>query len=97
MIMGSLLKALDDTISITYALAVTPPSIFVGLVPVSLWGVGTRDGALAYFLEGITVAEIAISAGFLYTALVYWFLGIIGTPFLLFVRRNPKWSTRIQN
>ena len=92
MIMGSLLKALDDTISITYAFAVTPPSIFVGLVPVSLWGVGTRDGALAYFLQEITAPEVAISTGFLYTAFVYWFLGIIGTPFLLFAKRKLKES-----
>ena len=97
MIMGLLLKALDDTISITYAFALTPLSIFAGLVPVSLWGVGTRDGALAYFLQGITAPEIAISAGFLYTALVYWLLGLLGTPFLLFARRNQKGSTPIQN
>jgi uncharacterized membrane protein YbhN (UPF0104 family) len=96
-IMGLLLKALDDSISLTYAIAVTPPSIFAGLVPVSLWGVGTRDGALAYFLQGITSPEIAISAGFLYTALVYWLLGLIGTPFLLFARRNQKGPTPIQD
>lgn len=92
-IMGLLLKALDDTISLTYAFAGTPPSIFAGLVPVSLWGVGTRDGALAYFLQEITAPEVAISAGFLYTALVYWFLGIIGTPFLLFAKRKLKESS----
>lgn len=96
-IMGCLLKAFDPNITFAHSLAVTPPSIFAGLVPVSLWGVGTRDGALAYFLQGITVPEIAISAGFLYTALVYWFLGIIGTPFLLFARRNQKGSTPIPN
>jgi len=97
MIMGLLLKALEGTIGITYAFAITPPSIFAGLIPVSLWGVGTRDGALAYFLQGITTPEIAISAGFLYTALVYWLLGLLGTPFLLFARRNQKGSTPIQN
>jgi uncharacterized membrane protein YbhN (UPF0104 family) len=97
MVMGLLLKALDGTIAITYAFAITPPSIFAGMVPVSLWGVGTRDGALAYFLQGITTPEIAISAGFLYTALVYWLLGLLGTPFLFFARRNRKESTPIQN
>ena len=92
-IMGCLLKAFDQNITFVHAFAVTPPSIFAGLVPVSLWGVGTRDGALAYFLQGITAPEIAISAGFLYTALVYWFLGIIGTPFLLFAKRKLKESS----
>ena len=89
-IMGLLFNALHFCHSLPLAFAVTPPSIFAGMVPVSLWGVGTRDGALAYFLQGITSPEIAISAGFLYTALVYWLLGVIGTPFLLFAKRNLK-------
>ena len=96
-IMGLLLNALDHSTSLKYAFAVTPPSIFAGMVPVSLWGVGTRDGALAYFLQGITTPEIAISAGFLYTALVYWLLGVIGTPFLLFAKRNLKEQPSIQD
>ena len=65
-------------------------SIFTGMVPVSLWGIGTRDGALAYFMQGITSPEIAISAGCLYTALVYWLLGLIGTPFLLFAKMKNQ-------
>ena len=89
-VMGLLLKAFEDTISLTHAFAVTPPSILVGIVPVSLWGVGTRDGALAYFLQGFTSPENAISAGFLYTAFVYWLLGLIGLPALLFARRKTK-------
>jgi uncharacterized membrane protein YbhN (UPF0104 family) len=97
MIMGCLLKAFDPNITFLHSFAVTPPSIFAGLVPVSLWGVGSRDGALAYFLQGITAPEIAISAGFLYTALVYWLLGLLGSPFLLFAKRNQKESTPIQD
>lgn len=93
MIMGLLLKAFDDTISLTHAFAVTPPTILVGIVPVSLWGVGTRDGALAFFLQGLTAPENAISAGFLYTALVYWLLGLIGLPALLLARRKTKTIT----
>lgn len=90
MIMGLLLKAFDETLSLAHALATTPPSILAGIVPVSLWGVGTRDGALAYFLQGFTATENAISAGFLYTVLVYWLLGLIGLPALLLARRKTK-------
>ena len=90
MIMGLLLKAFDETLSLTHALATTPPSILAGTVPVSLWGVGTRDGALAYFLQGFTAPENAISAGFLYTVLVYWLLGLIGLPALLLARSKNK-------
>jgi uncharacterized membrane protein YbhN (UPF0104 family) len=92
-IMGCLFQAFDQNITLAHALAVTPPSIIVGIVPVSLWGVGTRDGALAYFLHGLTAPENAISAGFLYTALVYWLLGLIGLPALLCARRKTKTIT----
>ena len=90
MIMALLLKAFDETLSLAQALATTPPSILAGIVPVSLWGVGTRDGALAYFLHGFTEPQNAISAGFLYTVLVYWLLGLIGLPALLLARRKTK-------
>lgn len=89
-IMGFLVKAFDHTVSLTHVFSATPPSIIAGIVPVSLWGVGTRDGALAYFLQGSTPAENAISAGFLYTVLVYWLLGLIGLPVLFFAKRKTK-------
>ena len=89
-VMGLLLNALDNSYSLPLAFAVTPPSIFAGMVPVSLWGIGTRDGALAYFMNGMTSPEIAISAGCLYTALVYWLLGLVGTPFLLFAKMKNQ-------
>ncbi len=88
--MGFLVKAFDHTVSLTHAFSATPPSIIAGIIPVSLWGVGTRDGALAYFLQGFTSAENAISAGFLYTALLYGLLGLIGLPALFFAKRKTK-------
>ena len=96
-IMALLLHSIDPKLIFLHSLAATPPSILSGILPISFWGIGVRDGALAYFLQGITTPEIAISAGFLYTALVYWLLGLIGTPFLLFAKRKPKESNPIQN
>ena len=87
-IMGFLIKAFDESVTATHVFAATPPSILAGIVPVSLWGVGTRDGALAYYLQGVTAAENALSAGFFYTVLVYWLLGLIGLPSLLFAKRK---------
>jgi uncharacterized membrane protein YbhN (UPF0104 family) len=89
-IMGFLVKAFDDSVSSTHVFAATPPSIIAGIVPVSLWGVGTRDGSLAYFLQGVTEPENAVSAGFFYTVLVYWLLGLIGLPALFFAKRKTK-------
>jgi uncharacterized membrane protein YbhN (UPF0104 family) len=87
-IMSLLLHSIDSKLIFLHSLAATPPSILSGILPISFWGIGVRDGALAYFLNGVVAPEIAISAGFLYTALVYWLLGLIGTPFLLFAKRN---------
>ena len=92
--MGFLIKAFDDSVSSTHVFAATPPSIIAGIVPVSLWGVGTRDGSLAYFLQGVTEPENAVSAGFFYTVLVYWLLGLIGLPALFFARRKTKKITK---
>ncbi len=89
-IMCLLVKAFDDTVPSTHVFAATPPSILAGIIPVSLWGVGTRDAALAYYLQGITAPENALSAGFFYTALVYWLLGLIGLPTLFFAKRKQK-------
>ena len=93
-IMGLLIKSFDRDVSLSYAFATTPPSIIAGIIPVSLWGVGTRDGALAYLLQDLTSLENAIAAGFLYTALVYWLLGLIGLPALFFAKRKTKDITK---
>ena len=86
-IIALLLQSIDQTFQIWLAYSAAPPSIFVGILPISLWGVGTRDAALAYFLDGFTNIENIMAAGFLYTALVYWLLGFIGMPALLYTRK----------
>ena len=77
-IMGNLLRAVDPNMSFLHSLYATPPSILGGILPISLWGIGTRDGIFAYCLQQFTAPENSISAGFLYTAHVYWLLGILG-------------------
>ena len=88
LIMGCLLRSFDKTLSFVQAFSATPPAILAGIVPISLWGIGTRDGTLALFLHDATAAENALAAGFLYTALVYWMLGLIGLPALGIARRT---------
>jgi len=90
LIIALLLRSIDRTFQIWIAYSAAPPSIFMGILPISLWGVGTRDAALAYFLDGFTNIENIMAAGFLYTALVYWLLGFIGIPALLFARKSNE-------
>ena len=90
LIIALLLQSIDRNFHIWLAYSAAPPSIFVGILPISLWGVGTRDAALAYFLDGSTLIENIMAAGFLYTALVYWLLGLIGVPALLYSRKSRE-------
>ena len=96
-IMGNLLRAVDPNMSFLHSLYATPPSILGGILPISLWGIGTRDGIFAYCLQQFTAPENSISAGFLYTVHVYWLLGILGIPFLFFatkLKRSLKEESR---
>ena len=58
-----------------------PVAIFVGLLPVTLGGMGTRDAAmLVLFADYGDPAQI-LAAGLLYSLLSYWVLGVLGLPF----------------
>ncbi len=96
-VMGCLIKSFDHSITFFHAFSVTPPSIIAGIIPVSLWGVGTRDGALVFFLQDFTASKNAISAGFLYTVIAYWLLGLLGLPFLASFRGKIRNLQNNQN
>lgn len=76
-------QAIGSPVPLTTILAVLPLAIFVGLLPITISGMGTRDGALVLLLISVVEAESALAAGLLYTATSYWFLALIGLPFFL--------------
>lgn len=65
-----------------------PLAIFVGILPITLEGMGTRDGALIYFFSTLASTSQIITVGIWYSLLGYWFLAILGLPWLrsLFVK-----------
>lgn len=77
-----LLRAVYIDVPFITVLAVMPLAIFVGLLPLTISGIGTRDAALVWLLATMASAEKALAAGILYTAVSYWFLGLLGLPFL---------------
>ncbi|MCJ7692896.1 MAG: flippase-like domain-containing protein [Sedimentisphaerales bacterium] len=89
-------RAIGGPVPLTTILAVLPLAIFVGLLPITVSGMGTRDGALVLLLTEVVVAESALAAGLLYTVISYWFLALIGLPFflwslsLLYPAKEPK-------
>lgn len=78
-------------------MAALPAAIFVGLVPVTIAGMGTRDSALIRLLAGQAAPEISLGVGMLYSLFGYWLPGLVGLPFLRHALRassdNPKQSS----
>ncbi|NLE44136.1 MAG: flippase-like domain-containing protein [Chloroflexi bacterium] len=61
--------------------AAMPIAIFVGLLPVTVAGMGTRDSAMIVLFSTVASASQVLSVSLLYPILNYWLLAIIGIPF----------------
>jgi len=84
---AALLSGIGAHVPFDYVLAALPIAVFVGLIPVTLGGMGTRDAAMVYLFSGMVPASQVVAVSLLYTAFLYWFLGIAGLPFLRGVLR----------
>ena len=80
-------------------LAALPAAIFVGLVPVTLMGMGTRDAALIRLLSPVAAAPVSLGAGLLYSLCGYWLPGLAGIPFLrrALVRESARDRTGVSS
>ena len=60
-----------------------PLAIFVGLLPLTLSGMGTRDPAFIALFGGLGVAaEVSLGVGLLYSLYGYWLPALVGLPFM---------------
>ncbi len=57
-------------------------AIFIGLLPVTFAGVGTRDAAMLYFLGPATGKGVALALG-VFATLRYVLAGLAGLPFIV--------------
>ena len=81
-------KALGVDIPFSFMIAALPIAIFIGLIPISISGMGTRDAALIYLFSGFTSPGICLSVGILYSIFGYWLLSLIGLPFFRHIWRK---------
>lgn len=65
-----------------------PLAIFAGLVPLTLWGLGTRDAALVALFANVAPAATMATVGLL-TATRYLIPGAVGIPFIV-TRGEPS-------
>lgn len=78
LVMWCLLNAVDAGVGYVQAAATGPLAVLVGIVPVSVSGIGTRDGAWVWLLRDIAEPPRVLAAGLLYTVVAYWWLALIG-------------------
>lgn len=72
--------AFKTEIPVLYMVAAFPIAIFVGLLPVTLTGMGTRDAAIVYLFSSFAPPEVCITVGLLYALFGYWLPSLIGLP-----------------
>ena len=72
------------------AMAFVPLSIFVGLIPITLAGAGTRDAAFVFFLQRYASSGQSLSASVLYGLQGYWIPALVCLPLLYFFFKRPK-------
>lgn len=76
------MRAVGITIPALPALRATAVAILAGIVPVTISGIGTRDAVLVLELAEYGQSDGLAAAGLIYTALIYWFLALIGAAAL---------------
>lgn len=76
-----LFQSVGANVTLGFTAAALPIAIFVGLFPVTIAGMGTRDTALVVLFSGFATAPQALAVGLLYSFFGYWLLTILGLPF----------------
>jgi glycosyltransferase 2 family protein len=83
LVLWSLTQAFGGGVEFGYLAAIYPLAIVAGLAPITLGGMGTRDGAFVFFLSAVMTSEKATLIGFGYTVLVYWMLSLVCSSMFL--------------
>jgi uncharacterized membrane protein YbhN (UPF0104 family) len=76
-IITTLFLSAGINISLNQILSFWPISIIIGLLPISISGFGSRDITFISLIDMPELSESVLTATFLYTAHLYWLLGII--------------------
>lgn len=75
-------RALGVSVPLLFATGALPLAIFVGLLPLTLSGMGTRDAALIALFARFAPEPVSLGVGLLYSLFGYWIPAVVGLPFL---------------
>lgn len=76
-----LFAAIGSDIPLAFVLASMPVAIVIGLLPITLGGMGIREGAMMVLFADHATSEQILSAGLLYTLLGYGLFSFLGAFF----------------
>jgi len=83
-------RALHSDVSAFLVFGLVPLAILVGLIPLTVAGVGTRDSAMIYFFAPYESPALVAGVG-LFSSLRYFVPGLLGLPFLnRYIVRKPS-------
>ena len=74
--------ALGINVPLLFTIANIPIAIFIGLVPVTLGGMGTRDAAIIFLFSEYATSSELLGIGILFSVFRYWLISLIGIPFM---------------
>lgn len=77
-----LFLSLGANVPLFYIAAAFPITVFAGLIPITIAGMGTRDSAIIYFFSLWAESSICLGVGLLYSLIGYWFVSLIGLLFM---------------
>lgn len=73
--------SLNHPVQLKLVFGLVPVAIFIGLIPVTVAGMGTRDGALILLFAPYAPASLMAGVGIL-CSMRYWIPSLVGLPFL---------------
>jgi len=88
-----LMLAVHTQVPLMAVLAFMPLCIFIGLIPLTLAGMGTRDAAIIHFFKLYALPSQSLSAGLLFAFQGYWVVALICLPFFIFYFRKDHRTT----
>lgn len=75
-------NTLEIDIPLLFIFTNSPIAIFIGLLPVTLGGMGTRDAAIIFLFSEYGTPSQLLGVGILFSLFRYWLLALIGLPFM---------------
>ncbi len=80
-----LFESVGISIPLLNTIANLPIAIFIGQIPITFGGAGTRDAALIFLFSSFASTQNLLAVGILYTTMRCWIMAIIGIPFLKYI------------